>query len=95
MDITLNRWSKFFLLTLSTNKIKPRIAKFKNEGISKQKISIELKNTLLESVFFSTKNEMQNANTIIENIEVNIENLPKEILNNSAIPNWNETPCNK
>jgi hypothetical protein len=50
---------------------------------------------LIESVFFSTKAEIQHANIIIEYIEVNMENLPKDILNNSAIPNWNEAACNK
>jgi hypothetical protein len=95
VDIRLNRWSDFLSFTLFNSKIKPRIAKFKNEGISKQKIIIELKNTFLKSVFFSTRNEIQNANIIIEYTEVNIENLPKDILNNSATPNWNEAACNK
>ena len=95
MAIRLNRWSDFFSLTLLNNKIELRIARFKKEGISKQKINIEVKNPLIESVFFSTKEEIQNANIIIEYIEVNMEILPKDILNSSAIPNKNEAACNK
>ena len=71
------------------------MARFRKEGIIKQKINIEVKNTLIESVFFSTKTDRQNANITIEYIEVNIENLPKDMLNSSAIPNKNETACNK
>ena len=71
------------------------MARFRKEGIIKQKINIEVKNTLIESVLFSTKADRQKANITIEYIEVNIENLPKDMLNSSAIPNKYEAACNK
>ena len=95
IDKRLNRWSDRFFLTLLNYKIEPRIARFRKDGIIKQKINIEVKNTLIESVFFSAKDEIQNANITMEKIEVNMENLPKDMLNSSAIPNKNEVACNK
>lgn len=71
------------------------MARFRKDGIIKQKINIEVKNTLIESVFFSARDEIQNANITIEKIEVNMENLPKDMLNSSAIPNKNVAACNK
>ena len=89
--IELYRLLAFFSLISLNNKIDPRTAKLINEGINKQKTKTELKCIFIDCLFLSIICEIQAAKIIIANIEVNIENLPKEILYNSDIPSWNDT----
>ena len=94
--VVINRNSLFDFLCFNSFIIntKPRIAKFKNEGINKQKIKSGLKTIFCILVFFfRCKNEMQYAKIITANIDEKMENLPKDILNKSEMFNSNETAC--
>ena len=92
-EIALKILFDFFNFNSLSIKIKPRNAKFKNDGIRRQKVRRGLKNIFFNEFFLWIMDVIHDAKIITENIEVNIEILPKDTLNKTETFNRNEPAC--